>query len=104
MGDHFSADNEQMMGDSPTTNRAESGQPSPRPDSRLECGSQPPDPRRDKNVPLPEMMDQKIVSAFNRALLHQQALAHIRIMKARRNSKSLITEDTHQNATPEMAP
>ena len=59
--------------------------------------------RRDKSVPLPNKMDQEIVSAINRVLLLQQALAHIRIMNARRNVKGAITAITNQNATAEMA-
>jgi hypothetical protein len=47
-------------------------------------------------------MDQEIASAINRALFHQQAPAHIRIMNARRNAKGAITAITHQNATAEM--
>jgi len=54
-------------------------------------------------VPLPNKMDQEIASAINRALFHQQAPAHIRIMNARRNAKGAITAITHQNATAEMA-
>jgi hypothetical protein len=48
-------------------------------------------------------MDQEIASAINRALFHQQAPAHRRIMNARRNAKGAITAITHQNATAEMA-
>jgi len=59
--------------------------------------------RRDETVPLPNKMDQEIASAINRALFHQQAPAHIRIMNARRNAKGAITAITHQNATAEMA-
>jgi len=59
--------------------------------------------RRDKNVPLPNEMDQEIASAINRALFHHQAPAHIRIMNARRNAKGAITAITHHNATAEMA-
>jgi len=55
--------------------------------------------RSDENVPLPNKMDQEIVSAINRALFHQQAPAQIRIMNAIRNAKSAITAITHQNAT-----
>ena len=54
-------------------------------------------------MPLPNKMDQEIASAINRAQVHQQALAHIRILKARRNSRGAITAITHQNATAEMA-
>jgi hypothetical protein len=57
---------------------------------------------RDESVPLPNKMDQDIASAINRALSHQQAPAHIRIMNARRNAKGVITAITHQNATAEM--
>jgi len=59
--------------------------------------------RRDESVPLPNKMDQEIESAINRALFHQQAPAHIRIINARRNAKGTITAFTHQNATAEMA-
>jgi len=59
--------------------------------------------RRDETVPLPNKMDQEIGSGINRALFHQQAPAHIRIMNARRNVKGPITAITHQNATAEMA-
>jgi len=48
-------------------------------------------------------MVQEIASVINRALFHQQAPAHIRIMNARRNAKGAITGITHQNATAEMA-
>jgi hypothetical protein len=58
---------------------------------------------RDESVPLPNKMDQEIASAINRALFHQQAPAHNRIMNARRNAKGAITAIAHQNATAEMA-
>jgi len=48
-------------------------------------------------------MDEEIASAVDRALLQQQAPAHVRIMNARRNAKGTITPITHQNATAEMA-
>jgi hypothetical protein len=54
-------------------------------------------------VPLPNKMDQEIASAIHRALLHQQALAHIRIMNARRNAKGAVRAITHQTVTAEMA-
>jgi hypothetical protein len=59
--------------------------------------------RRDDSVPLPNKMDQEIASAINRALFHQQAPPHIRIMNARRNAKGMIMAITDQNATVEMA-
>jgi hypothetical protein len=59
--------------------------------------------RRDEKVPLPNKMDQEIVSAINRALFHQQAPAHIRIINARSNAQCAITAITHQNTTAEMA-
>jgi len=59
--------------------------------------------RRDENVPLANKMDQEIASAINRALFHQQAPAHIRIMNARRNTKGANTAIRHQNVTAEMA-
>jgi hypothetical protein len=54
-------------------------------------------------VPLLNKMDQEIASAINRALIHQQVQAPIRIMNAWRNAKGVITAITHQNAIAEMA-
>jgi len=48
-------------------------------------------------------MDQEIASAINTALFHQKALAHIRFINAKRNSKGAITAITQQNATAAMA-
>jgi hypothetical protein len=48
-------------------------------------------------------MDQEIASAINRALFHQKAPAHVRIMNAKRNARGTITAVTHQNATAAMA-
>jgi len=48
-------------------------------------------------------MDQKIVSAINSALFHQKALAHIRIMNAKRNAKGTITVMAHPNTTAYIA-
>jgi len=48
-------------------------------------------------------MDQQIASAINRALFHQMALAHIRIMNAKRNARGTIMAMTDQNATVAMA-
>jgi hypothetical protein len=59
--------------------------------------------RRDESVPLSNKMDQEIASAINRALFHQKAPAHVRIMNAKRNAKGAITAITHPNATAEMA-
>jgi len=59
--------------------------------------------RRDEIVPLPNKMAQEIASIINRALFHQQAPGHIRIMNARRNAKSAITAITLRNATAETA-
>jgi hypothetical protein len=59
--------------------------------------------RRDEGVPLPNKMDQEIASAINRALFHQKAPAHIRIMNAKNNARGTITAITHQNATAAMA-
>jgi len=58
---------------------------------------------RDESVPLSNTMDQEIASAINRALFHQKAPAHIRIMNAKRNAQGAITAITHPNATGEMA-
>jgi hypothetical protein len=59
--------------------------------------------RRDKSVPLSNKMNQEITSAINRALFHQKAPAHIRIINAKRNAKGAITAITHPNKTAEMA-
>jgi outer membrane biosynthesis protein TonB len=59
--------------------------------------------RRDQSVPLSNKMDQEIASAINRALFHQKAPAHIRIMNAKRNARGAITAITHPNATAWMA-
>jgi hypothetical protein len=48
-------------------------------------------------------MDQEIASVINRALFHQQAPPHDRIMNARRYAKRAITAVTHQISTAEMA-
>jgi hypothetical protein len=48
-------------------------------------------------------MDQEIASAINKGFFHQEAPPHIRIMKAKRNSKDASTASTHPNETPEMA-
>jgi len=86
----------------PPRNQKKPASPGPAPTT----GSSMPDRRlilrRDETVPLPNKMDQEIASAINRALFHQQAPAHIRIMNARRNAKGAITAITHQNATAEM--
>jgi hypothetical protein len=59
--------------------------------------------RRDESVLLSNKMDQKISSVINRALFHQKALAHIRIMNAKWNAQGAITAITHPNATAEMS-
>jgi hypothetical protein len=59
--------------------------------------------RRDNRVTLFNKMDQEIASVINRVLFLQKALAHIRIMKAKRKSKGAITAMTHPNVTAEMA-
>jgi len=59
--------------------------------------------RRDEGVPPPNTMDREVASAINRALFHQKALAHIRIMNAKRNARGTITAITHQNPTAAMA-
>jgi hypothetical protein len=59
--------------------------------------------RRDQSVQLSNKIDQEIVSAINRALFHQKAPAHIRIMNAKRNANGAITAITHSNATAEKA-
>jgi hypothetical protein len=48
-------------------------------------------------------MDQEIASVINRALFHQKAQAHMRIMNAKWNCKGAITASTHPNATAGMA-
>jgi hypothetical protein len=47
-------------------------------------------------------MDQDIVSAINRVLLHLNALSHIRIMNSKRNGKGTITALMDPNAPVEM--
>jgi len=59
--------------------------------------------KRAESVPLSNEMDQEIASPINRALFHQKAPAHIRIMKAKRNANGTITAITHPNTTAEMA-
>ena len=53
--------------------------------------------------PPPNKMDQEIASPINRALFHQEALAHMRIINAKRNARESITAITHQNVTAAMA-
>jgi len=48
-------------------------------------------------------MDQIIASAINRALFHQKAPAHSRIMNTKRNAKRGITAIIHPNARVEIA-
>jgi len=59
--------------------------------------------RRDESVPLPNRMDQEIASAINKALFHQKAAAHIRIMNAKRKARGTITAIPQQTATAAMA-
>jgi hypothetical protein len=59
--------------------------------------------RRDESVPPPNKMDQEIASAINRALFHQKAPAHVRIMNAKRNARGTIMAVTYQNAMAAMA-
>jgi len=58
---------------------------------------------RDEVELLPNIMDQGIASAINRAQFHQKAPAHIRIMNTTRNGRDTIMAITHQNATAAMA-
>lgn len=48
-------------------------------------------------------MDQEFASAIDRALFHENALAHIRMLHTKRNAKGAITAITHPNAAAEMA-
>jgi hypothetical protein len=48
-------------------------------------------------------MEQEIASEINRALFHQKASAHIRIMNPNRSDKGAITAITHPNATAKLA-
>jgi len=59
--------------------------------------------QRDESISLSNKMDQEIASAINRALFYQKALAHIKIMNAKKNAKDAITAIKHPNATAEMA-
>jgi hypothetical protein len=52
--------------------------------------------RRDEGVPLPNKIDQEVASAINRAVFHQKAPAHIRIMNAKRNAKGAFTAISDQ--------
>ena len=56
-------------------------------------------PWRDEGVPLPKQMDQEIASATNRAVFHQKAPAHIRVMNAKSNALGTMTAITHANST-----
>ena len=47
-------------------------------------------------------MVQDIASAINRALFHQNAPAHIKIMNVTWDAKGVITAITHPNVTVEM--
>jgi len=60
--------------------------------------------RRDESVLLSNEMDKEINSAINRVLFQQKALAHIRIMNAKRHAKGAKSAIAHPNATAEMAP
>ena len=75
----------------------------PAPTAGLSIAERRPVLRRDESVPPPNKMDQEIASAINRALFHQKAPAQVRIMKARRNARDMITAVTNQNATVAMA-
>jgi hypothetical protein len=57
---------------------------------------------RNESEPILNKLDQEIVSGINRALSHQQAPAHIKLIPARRKGKSTITAITHQNRTEQM--
>jgi hypothetical protein len=58
---------------------------------------------RDESIPLSNKMEREVAAAINRALYHQKAPAHIRIMNTKRNAQGVITAITHPNATAEMA-
>jgi len=58
--------------------------------------------RRDESIPLSNNMDQEIVPAINRALLHPKTPAHIWIMSTKRNAKCEMIAITHLNAPAEM--
>ena len=59
--------------------------------------------RRDESVPLPNMMDQEIASAINRAMFYNTAPARIRITNPKRYAKRDITAITPQNTLEAMA-
>jgi hypothetical protein len=59
--------------------------------------------RRDEGVPLPNMMDQEIVSVINKAHFHREAPAHFQMMNAKPISKRAITAITNQNLMAAMA-
>ena len=101
----------EMVGDRPTPSQESEGtrrpKPRPRPRSRpdggIKHGIETPDTKKRRERTALHKMDQEIASAINRALFHQKAPAHIRIMNTKRNSKGAITAITHPNATAEMA-
>jgi hypothetical protein len=59
--------------------------------------------RRDKSVPPPNKMDQEIVSAINRVLVHQKAPPNVQIMNAKRKARGTIMPVTHQNTMAAIA-
>lgn len=61
--------------------------PAPAPDKRLGRSRQKIILRRYERLPLCKNIDQKIASAINGELFHQQARAHIRIMNAKMEPK-----------------
>jgi len=87
----------------PPRNQKKLASPAPAPTTALSLADRRIILWRDTNVQLPNKMDQEIASGINRALCHQEAPAHIRIMNARRNAKGAITAITLQNATAEIA-
>jgi len=58
--------------------------------------------RTDESAPVNKKMVQDIASAINRALFHQNAPAHIKIMNVTWDAKGVITAITHPNVTVEM--
>jgi hypothetical protein len=58
--------------------------------------------RRDESILLSNKMDQEIPSVINRALFHQNAPAHIKIMNTKKNGKGATTAVMHPHATAEM--
>jgi hypothetical protein len=77
--------------------------PGPAPMARSSLGVRHMILTKDEGVSLLNQMDQEIALAINRALFHQKSPAHIWIMNAKRNTRSIITAITHPDRRAVMA-